>query len=221
MAVSVEPVTPPVDIDDDDGEAGGSKHVDDKPLFPGGSQISTRSRSPERPSFRDVDDIPDDQLADTIALVLTDFCKASGSVKPDFPERNDPAMLFFSPYRQKAFTLNFYCKRLLQYTYCSKSCFVVAILYVVRLSERYPVFELNDYNVHRLICTAVVLAAKFVDDTSFNNAHYAKVAGIQTAAEMNKLEATMLKALDYRLFVNKKSYRDVEKQIAIIARECT
>lgn len=226
--MTVEPVTPPVDIVDDSRGAGGSKSAAAGTGCPGASQSSLISCSPataaavqsEPPAFDSVDDIPEDQLANTIALVLTEFCKANGKGRPDFPARNDPATLFFSPYRQKAFTLNFYCKRLLQYTYCSKSCIVVAIHYVFRLAERYPVFELNDFNVHRVICTAVVLAAKFVDDTSFNNVHYAKVAGIQTPAEMNMLEATMLKALNWRLFVSEESYRDVERQIALIAREC-
>jgi Cyclin len=213
--VTVEPVTPPSDDDDDD---------DDDTVI--GSQTSSispsgsRSNQPAQDVFASVSDIPDDRLARTIALVLTDFCKSTSSEQPGFPEPHDPAALFFSPFRQKTFTLDFYCKRLLQYTYCSKSCFVVAILYLVRLSERFPVFELNDYNVHRLICTAVVLAAKFVDDTSFSNVHYAKVAGIQSPGEMNKLEAFMLKALDYRLFVSQESYREVEAQIAMIAREC-
>lgn len=97
---------------------------------------------------------------------------------------------------------------------------MVAILYALRLAERNPVFELNDYNVHRVICTALVLAAKFMDDLSYSNEHYAKVGGIQTPGEMNKLEALMLKALDYRLFVTKENYDIVEAEIAQIAVNC-
>lgn len=90
-------------------------------------------------------------------------------------------------------------------------------MYLVRLAARYPIFELNDFNVHRLICTAVVLAAKWVDDVSYSNAHYAKVGGIQTAAEMSRLEAHMLKALDYRLFVTKESFEQMESQLVQVA----
>jgi hypothetical protein len=224
-SVAVEPVTPSSSESSHEALARPPSHqlppAKRAPTAPAAPlPASERARLPP-PSFASVGDIPDDRLASTIALVLTDFCEANKAGRPAFPEPHDPAALFFSPFRQKTFSLNFYCKRLLEYTYCSKSCFVVAILYIVRLSERHPVFELNDFNVHRLICTAVVLAAKFMDDMSFSNVHYAKVAGIRTAGEMNKLEAFMLKALDYRLFVSLESYREVESQIALIARECT
>jgi hypothetical protein len=166
-----------------------------------------------------IDDIPGDQLADAIALVLEEFCN-NNSTHPAFPDPHDPAALFFSPYRQKSFTLNYYCRRLFEYTCCSKSCFVVAVLYIVRLAELVRVFELNHFNVHRLICTAVVLAAKFMDDVSYSNVHYAKVGGIQTPDEMNRLECFMLKSLDYRLFVSKENYEEIESHIIFIAQEC-
>jgi hypothetical protein len=167
-----------------------------------------------------VGDIPDERLADSVAFILNEFCK-SNPPNPEFPDPHDPAALFFSPFRQKTFTLNYYCGRLLEYMCCSKSCFVVAILYIVRLAERYSIFELNHFNVHRLICTAVVLAAKFMDDVSYSNVHYAKVGGIQTSVEMNKLESFMLKALDYRLFVTKENYDEIEAHITLIAQQCT
>lgn len=80
--------------------------------------------------------------------------------------------------------------------------------------------ELNDFNVHRVICTAVLLAAKFVDDLSYSNEHYARVGGIQTPGEMNRLEVLMLKALDYRLYVSKDNYEQIESQLALIAVHC-
>lgn len=161
--------------------------------------------------------VPGSCLADTVALVLAEFCKAPRVVNHMFPNPADPAALFFSPFKQKSFTLSYYCRRLLDYNCCSKSCFPIAILYLVRLAERYPIFEINDYNVHRLICTAVLLAAKWVDDVSYSNAHYAKVGGIQTAVEMSRLEAHMLKALDYRLFITKESFEEVESRLIQIA----
>lgn len=104
----------------------------------------------------------------------------------------------------------------MQFNCCSKACFPLAILYLIRLTDVCPIFELNDFNVHRLICTAVVLAAKWLDDVSYSNAHYAKVGGIQNAVEMGRLEEHMLRALDYRLFISKESYEDVERQIIAI-----
>lgn len=105
----------------------------------------------------------------------------------------------------------------MEYTCCSKSAFVVAVLYLARLAEHHPVFVLSELNVHRLVCTAVVLAAKWLDDVSYSNAHYARVAGVQSAAEMTRMENHFLKALDYRLYVAPHNYHDVEASLLNIA----
>lgn len=111
------------------------------------------------PTIRTVDDIPSDRLSRTIALILSNLCRARNPGS-SFPSASDAAAIFYSPFRQKGFTLEFYCQRLLEYSYCSKSCFVVAILYIVRLGRTHSMFEINDYNVHRVLSTALVLAAK-------------------------------------------------------------
>lgn len=53
----------------------------------------------------------------------------------------------------------------------------------------------------RLLLTATVLAAKFLDDVYYTNRHYAKVGGV-SLAELNDLERHMLMLLAYRLRVS-------------------
>lgn len=53
----------------------------------------------------------------------------------------------------------------------------------------------------RLVLTATVLAAKFLDDEYYTNRHYAKVGGV-SLAELNSLEMHMLTLLAYRLRVS-------------------
>ncbi|WCJ21532.1 Cyclin family protein [Euphorbia peplus] len=60
---------------------------------------------------------------------------------------------------------------------------------------------LTSLNVHRLLITSVMVAAKFIDDAFFNNAYYAKVGGISTA-ELNRLEMKFLFSIDFKLHVN-------------------
>lgn len=179
------------------------------------------SQPERRPAYRSVNEVPNEVLADTVALILEQFC-AGGAygvspVQRTLPDPTDPAALFFSPAKQTAFTLSFYCRRLVEYTCCSKSCFVVAILYLARLAEACPVFLVNEFNVHRLVCTAVVLAAKWLDDVTYSNEHYAKVAGVQTSGEMTCMENHMLHCLDYRLYVQRDDYFDVEASLLKIA----
>ncbi|XP_058077681.1 cyclin-P3-1-like [Magnolia sinica] len=93
-----------------------------------------------------------------------------------------------------------YIDRIFKYSNCSPSCFVLAYIYMDRFLQQ-PDIHLTSLNVHRLLITSVMVAAKFIDDAFFNNAYYAKVGGVD-ALEMNRLELKFLFSLDFRLHVN-------------------
>jgi hypothetical protein len=61
-------------------------------------------------------------------------------------------------------------------------------------------FLLTELNVHRVVITAVLLAAKFFDDAYYNNAYYAKVGGV-LVSEMNGLEVDFLFRINFSLHV--------------------
>lgn len=92
--------------------------------------------------------------------------------------------------------------RLAKYAKCSPACFVQALSLIFRLGKRDPAYQLNSLNVHRLVLTGVLLAAKFLDDHYYNNAFYARVGGVSTA-EINRLEVDMLRLLNFRLLVQR------------------
>ena len=57
-----------------------------------------------------------------------------------------------------------YLERIFKYANCSPSCFVVAYVYLDRFVQRQPSLLINSFNVHRLLITSVMVAAKFMDD---------------------------------------------------------
>ncbi|EEF41704.1 cyclin-U3-1 isoform X2 [Ricinus communis] len=93
-----------------------------------------------------------------------------------------------------------YIDRIFKYSGCSPSCFIVAHIYVDRFIQNTDI-HLTSLNVHRLLITSVMVAAKFIDDAFFNNAYYAKVGGVSTE-ELNKLEMKFLFSIDFRLQVS-------------------
>ncbi|XP_022146902.1 cyclin-U4-1 [Momordica charantia] len=93
-----------------------------------------------------------------------------------------------------------YLDRIFKYANCSPCCFVIAYVYLDRFVQRQPSLPINSFNVHRLLITSVLVAAKFMDDTYYNNAYYAKVGGISTA-EINFLEVDFLFGLGFHLNV--------------------
>ncbi|KAL2460955.1 Cyclin-U4-1 [Abeliophyllum distichum] len=93
-----------------------------------------------------------------------------------------------------------YLERIFKYASCSPSCYIVAYVYLDRFTQRQPALPINSFNVHRLLITSVMIAAKFMDDLYYNNACYAQVGGISTT-EMNFLEVDFLFGLGFNLNV--------------------
>lgn len=93
-----------------------------------------------------------------------------------------------------------YLERIHKYASCSTECFILALIYIDRLIQRNS-FILSELNVHRVVITAVLLAAKFFDDAYYNNAYYAKVGGVHVS-EMNSLEVDFLFRINFSLHVS-------------------
>jgi hypothetical protein len=96
-------------------------------------------------------------------------------------------------------------------TYCrfSDSCFLIAFLYLNRIK-----IPINNFNVHRLVITSIVIACKFhedCDDLELNT-HYAKVGGI-TLKNLNTLEIEFLSYLDFNLCFSIEEIQMIEKQL--------
>jgi len=89
--------------------------------------------------------------------------------------------------------------RVHKYASCSNECFILALIYIDRLIQRNN-FLLTELNVHRVVITAILLAAKFFDDAYYNNAYYAKVGGV-LVSEMNGLEVDFLFRINFSLHV--------------------
>jgi hypothetical protein len=92
-----------------------------------------------------------------------------------------------------------------KYAYCSGECFIFALIYLDRLITANKNCHITPYNVHRLLITSVLLAAKARDDTYYSNAYYSAIGGISNA-EINKLEGTFLVLVDFNLFVSPETY---------------
>ncbi len=98
-----------------------------------------------------------------------------------------------------------YLERILKYAACSTECFVLALIYIDRIIQNHPRFLITSLNVHRLLITAVMLAAKFCEDTYYNNAYYAKVGGLPVQ-EINLLELEFLFLVNFTLDVTPEQY---------------
>ncbi|KAH7667116.1 Cyclin-like protein [Dioscorea alata] len=147
--------------------------------------------------------------ASTFPLVLSSLCSHLDRVvqkneKSMDVKRTKEIVTVFHGLRAPELSIQMYMERIFKYSKCSPSCFVLANIYIDRFLQR-PDVRLTSLNVHRLLITSVVIAAKFIDDAFFSNAYYAKVGGVSTR-EMNKLELNFLFSLDFRLQVSPETF---------------
>ena len=78
--------------------------------------------------------------------------------------------------------------------------YVHALCYIDRLKQSAGI-ELGPLNTHRVVITAVMLAAKFFDDSHWDNTAFARIGGI-TIAEVNRMELEMLFATNFNCKVS-------------------
>lgn len=121
------------------------------------------------------------------------------------------AVTKFHALRPPSIGVRDYLERILKFASCSNQCFVLALVYIDRLIQRNN-FVLSSLNVHRIIITSVMLAAKFFDDQYFNNAYYAKVGGVPTI-ELNALELEFLFSINFALHVPGDVYANYEAEL--------
>lgn len=69
----------------------------------------------------------------------------------------------FHGVRAPSLTIRQYIDRIFKYFGCSPSCFVIAHIYVDRFLKGTD-GHLTSLNVHRLLITTIMVAAKFIDD---------------------------------------------------------
>ncbi|GAV63168.1 Cyclin domain-containing protein [Cephalotus follicularis] len=114
-------------------------------------------------------------------------------------KRKDVVTIFHGS-RPPTLTIQQYLERIIKYANCSPSCLVVAYVYIQKFLQRTDA-SLTHLNVHRLLITSIMVAAKVIDNNEcHNNAYFAKIGGLSTE-EMNKLEIKLLFSLDFRLHV--------------------
>lgn len=142
-----------------------------------------------------------------IAFLSSLLQKAAESNDLDRQIHQQPQRIsVFHGLTRPAISIRSYLERIFKYANCSPSCFVVAYVYLERFAQRQPTLPLNSLNVHRLLITSVMVAAKFLDDIYYNNAYYAKVGGISTM-EMNFLEVDFLFGLGFNLNVTPSAFQ--------------
>lgn len=146
-------------------------------------------------------------LVKVLAAVLDRLVKSNNSIA-----RSDPGQVTkFHALKAPGIGVEAYLERVHKYASCSNECFILALIYIDRLIERNN-FLLTELNVHRVVITATLLAAKFFDDAYYNNAYYAKVGGV-LVSELNGLEVDFLFRINFSLHASPEVFKKYKAEL--------
>ena len=99
-----------------------------------------------------------------------------------------------------------YLARIEKYTKLENSSLILTLIYIDRIYNKRDL-DLNKFNAHKLLFTAILIAMKYNEDKIYDMECYAKIGGISNK-ELNNLEYNFLILIDYDLFVEKEEYQN-------------
>ncbi|KAI8911032.1 hypothetical protein EDD86DRAFT_265302, partial [Gorgonomyces haynaldii] len=100
-------------------------------------------------------------------------------------------------------SLEDFLTNILTRTRISSSTLVTAFLYLDRLKRLHPKCKGSPGSGYRLLLSAIMLAAKFMYDDTFDNTAWATVScGMFELLQVNHMERELLLFLDFKLFIS-------------------
>jgi len=99
-----------------------------------------------------------------------------------------------------------YLCRINRYSSFELSTYIVSLIYLDRICKEAKIF-LTPYNIHKLLFTSILIAAKYNEDKLYTNSHYAKIAGVSTK-ELINMENCFLFSIKFKLYIDVKTYQE-------------
>ena len=99
-------------------------------------------------------------------------------------------------------TLIDYINRIITYSDSEINTLICSLIYIDRINK---IKAINEFNIHRIFFTAVLVAIKYNEDIIFNNDYYSQVAGVKLN-EINKMELEFISLLDFNLYIDPEEF---------------
>lgn len=157
-----------------------------------------------------------DEMAAGLSPVLA--CILQRLVEKNDQLAGNSTLSKFHAVRAPSISIKDYLLRIGKYAACSGECFVLALVYIDRIIQNNPNFIVSSLNIHRLLITSVMLAAKFYDDQYYNNAYFGKVGGVP-CNEISSLEVEFLFMCNFSLAVPAQQYEQYYTELYNHARQ--
>ncbi|OAQ28407.1 cyclin-related 2, partial [Linnemannia elongata AG-77] len=151
-------------------------------------------------------DVINHPIKDTLMIVSCLLSKLVHKNDSLYNPLRDPITLFHSRAVPRI-SIEAYLIRILQYIPFTNEVLLNVLVFLDRIGGLEGMqmhqgngFRINSFNIHRLLVTSLMIAAKFTSDLFYSNARYAKVGGL-ALPELNQLELEFLFTSKFELNV--------------------
>ena len=155
--------------------------------------------------------LPNTELIKAISQTLQTILEDNKN-NPNYKEIiKDQKKMPFSSDSVPGISIEDYLIRIQTYANMEKNTLIVSLIYIDTLCKIADI-TLTYHNIHRILFTSVLLSVKYNEDTFYDNKFYAEIAGIKLK-ELNILEYTFAKMINFRFFVNNDIFEKYEKYL--------
>ena len=104
-----------------------------------------------------------------------------------------------------------YLIRIQKYSLVEKSTLILALIYIDRLCKIGKII-LTDYNIHKILFSALILAIKYNEDKFCENEYYSQIAGIKMT-ELKNIEYNFLSLCNFNVFVDEETFEKYSRNL--------
>ena len=107
-----------------------------------------------------------------------------------------------------------YLNRIIEYSNVEENTLICSLIYIEEIRKK---IKLTNFNIHKILFTAIITAIKFNEDKIFNNNFYSLIGGI-SKEKLLELEYHFLILMDFKLYINEnifKTYKQVLEDVSL------
>ncbi len=145
-----------------------------------------------------------EMLVISISLILENIIQQNKKMKNYKKIIKSQKQFSFFDDEKPDISIKEYLNRINRYCNPEESTFIISLILIDRFCCDSKII-LNDFNIHRILFSSILISIKFNEDKFFEHKYYSSVAGV-SMKELKELEMDFLKLINYNVFVSKKIF---------------
>ena len=143
-------------------------------------------------------------LISSISNVLENLLEQNKKLKSYKTSLKKQSSMIYSKGKKYKISIIHFLERIFKYLHPEDSTIIIALILIDRLCNSKNI-NLNEYNIHKIIFSSLLISIKYNEDHIYSYDYYALISGI-SKKELGKLEMSFLNDLNYNIFVNQEVY---------------